>query len=533
VLIGSQTSVATSTGWVPNDGSFLRLGATPLNGDESLLYTDSATGNQYILPFNESINTAGNRGWDGLLDEVSIYPNALSADTIAAHYAAATTNTAGYHAQILADHPVGYWGFDEPAVTPPDPSAFPLAANAGSLGSDADGTNVWGAVAAQPGPGYTGFPAGNKAVTFDGLNGSFSAKDAPGLHFTGNITLAAWVNLAAKDGLRDIISHGLDDSGSETFLRVTRGNNYGTGYFYEVGACDGFSGEFYDSVQFPIPAGDLGNWVFLAGTFDGSNWNLYRNGVLAGSTPAYVSGTDQDTGALDVTNTWTIGSRALPSAEDGFRFAGSIDEPAIFNKALSAADIVALYSAAQVPPVITTALQNPGTVFKGSSVSLSVFADGSPTLAYAWTSNGVPTGVTTTNYTISNIAVGDYTVGVAVSNGYGTNTASVTFSAVAAPPSITTAPAPETRYVGYPFSLSVVAAGSAPLTYIWQSGTTVLQTGASPIYSGIASPANAGSYFVVVTNETGINATSAPVVLTVNPVPGGYGGAVIASKPIA
>src|ERR1035437_9422601 len=39
-------------------------------------------------------------------------------------------------------------------------------------------------------------------------------------------------------------------------------------------------GTWYDSVLSPIPPGDFGNWVFLAGTFDGANWNLYRNGVL-------------------------------------------------------------------------------------------------------------------------------------------------------------------------------------------------------------------------------------------------------------
>jgi hypothetical protein len=183
--------------------------------------------------------------------------------------------------------------------------------------------------------------------------------------------------------------------------------------------------------------------------------------------------------------------------------------------------------------VITAGLQNPGTVFKGSTVSFSVFADGSPTLAYSWTSNGIPTGVTTTNYAISNIPVDDYTVGVIVSNAYGTNTSAVSFSVVAAPPTITTPPAPATRFVGYPFSFSVVAGGSSPLTYNWQLGDTVVQTGASPTYGGTASLANAGIYTVIVSNETGINATSAPVALTVNPVPSGYGAAVIASGPIA
>ena len=87
--------------------------------------------------------------------------------------------------------------------------------------------------------------------------------------------------------------------------------------------------------------------------------------------------------------------------------------------------------------------------------------------------------------------------------------------------------------MGFPFDFSVVASGSAPLTYFWQLGGTVVQSGASSNYSGIASPTNAGSYVVIVSNATGINATSAPVALNVNPIPAGYPAAVIASSPIA
>ena len=50
--------------------------------------------------------------FDGWLDEPAIYTNALSAAQISAHYNAATTNNAGYAAQILGDAPVGYWQFE-------------------------------------------------------------------------------------------------------------------------------------------------------------------------------------------------------------------------------------------------------------------------------------------------------------------------------------------------------------------------------------------------------------------------------------
>src|SRR5262249_22799242 len=145
------------------------FGATPLSGDEQPTTSDGA----YQPPFNQNASgsTCGTRGFDGLLDEVAIYTNVLSASTLAAHYDAASTNTAGYGAQILADNPAGYWSFDESTVTPPSPLAITSLANAGSLGSAADATNFWGAVTAQPGAGYAGFGGANKALTLDGEMG--------------------------------------------------------------------------------------------------------------------------------------------------------------------------------------------------------------------------------------------------------------------------------------------------------------------------------------------------------------------------
>lgn len=536
VQVASANSVAANTGWVPNTGSFLRFGGTPLNGDNQPV-TDDAS---YAPPFNQNANesTSGNRGFDGLLDEVALYTNVLSAATIKAHYDAATTNTAGYGAQILAANPSGYWNFDEPAVTRPS-APFPVAVNSGTLLSAADGTNVWGALANQAGAGYAGFGGGaNKAVDMDGMMGYTAIKDAPGLHFTGQISLAAWVKVRARDYNRDIISHGWNGGAAETFLRITKGDLYGSGYYYEVGTCDGEAFNYYDSAQATIPDGDLGNWVFVVGTFDGSNWNLYRNGVLA----ATAAPTGGDTGAVDVTNYWTIGARSPQSTKaasganvanfyNGYTFAGGIDEPAIFTNALSASDILALYNAAQVPPVITRAPSISPIVFKGTTASLNVWAEGSGTLGYMWISNGVPTGVTTTNYSIPNIQNGSYTISVVVTNAYGTNSPSVSFTVIPAPPSIVTAPKSAARFVGYPFNLSVVAGGSQPMSYYWYFGNTLVGTSSS--YGHAATLADAGSYKVVLSNETGVSVTSAPVTLTVYPVLTGYSSNVLQSGPIA
>src|SRR5207247_1305680 len=134
VLRGSLVALP---GWAPNTQMAIRMGNQSLTGN----YSDG--------PAISSIGNTGNRGWDGWLDEVAIYPTALTAAQVAAHHDAASTNNAGYQAQIIADGPVGYWPLDEATVTAPDPSTFPIAANSGSAGSAANATNMWGALAGQ------------------------------------------------------------------------------------------------------------------------------------------------------------------------------------------------------------------------------------------------------------------------------------------------------------------------------------------------------------------------------------------------
>jgi len=138
-LVGS--TAASVADWTRNTEMALRLGGTGLQGNLS-------DGPLISIP-----SYAGNRQFDGWLDEVAVYPSLLSASKIKAHFDAATTNNAGYGAQITADAPAGYWHLDELPVTVPNPSTFPVLANAGSLGSDADATNTWGSLTAQAGSG--------------------------------------------------------------------------------------------------------------------------------------------------------------------------------------------------------------------------------------------------------------------------------------------------------------------------------------------------------------------------------------------
>ena len=505
----------------------LRLTGTPFNGSLS----DS--------PLISAGGVSGNRGFDGWVDEVAYYPYALTTNQCAAHFAAATTNAAGYSAQILADNPTGYWPMNEEAYPAPAPATFPVVANSGTLGSAADGTVVWGGLTGQEGASCPGVGANNTACFLDGANGYMKLGQPAGLDITGNITMMAWIKPTVRNFFRDIVARGWDGAYAETFLRISRGTDLsGTGFgitnHYEVGATDGNT---YDSVQVVMPEGDLGNWVFLAGTYDGSAWILYRNGQAIGSVSSA-------TGPIFTTNAWAIGAQsdadiggpfATPGGISTF-FGGHIDEVAIFNSALSAADMANFYNAAQVPPVITRSVVHPGgyvnatwpTLFKGGAATLSVWAEGSPPLSHQWYSNGVRLGVTATNLTLNDLQVGTPTYSVVVTNAYGAVTNSVTLTIVAAPPTFTQNPIPLARFAGQPFSFSVTTAGSTPQTYQWKTNGVDIPGATSSTYNGVASRANAFQYSCTASNEAG-TADSTPATLNVFPAASGYSASVVGS----
>jgi len=281
----------------------------------------------------------------GDIDEVAVYASALSSARVVAHYQNGTNAARGvsYSSLVTSDGALEYLRLDEPAVN--------LTANSGSLGTLATGidSNTGTPVPGPAAPIFPGFEATNRAVFFNGSNDYVELLNPPGLNFTGPIALEAWIQPAATQGsLGDVIAHGVNDTGNaEVALRLNGTTTY------QVSSWDGINSY---GVTVSIPSQDLGNgsWVHLVGTYDGANWNLYRNGVLAASAPA-------GTGSLLVNNAnWAIGARGRWKYAAGYplngldrQFQGSVDEVAIYDHALTPDRVQAHYAESKQPLTIT------------------------------------------------------------------------------------------------------------------------------------------------------------------------------------
>ena len=359
-----------------------------------------------------SYNAASGFGenFEGDIDEVAFYNGyVLTDDQIKLHYQTGTNAhpavnyetlvlTAPYDgASTQALQPATYLRFNESSAHP--------AANTGTLGDSADGSLVLSNNSIL-GPVGAGFDTGNAAVALDGTLGWVSLNDPSGLEISGLITLEAWVNPALTQGdTARIISHGpptpsnyltpdvVETNGlvslpNEVYLRIE-----GTGATYAVGTSDGTNTH---GASFAVPAGDLGGnqWIHLAGVYNGTQWKLFRNGELVATNTDSV-------GALPVSGSeWAVGSTGFGW---GDFYAGGVDEVAVYDKALSDAQIKAHFQAATSAGVapslsISVAGATVTVVWPASAVGYSL-QSAANLASGSW--SAVP-GVTGNSFTIQN-----------------------------------------------------------------------------------------------------------------------------------
>jgi prepilin-type N-terminal cleavage/methylation domain-containing protein len=207
---------------------------------------------------------------------------------------------------------IGYWPFEEGTNT---------------IAYDYSGTNAtgsWSGTATGTFGYYSAGKVGSYAGTFDGVS-TYVANAANNAVFnlSNGVTMLAWVKMTAGGVDQKIISKR-----PSYVLTVYNTNVPETEIF--------IASTSYDTRS--VGGGTtlvVGRWYQIAGTYDGATLKTYVNGALDRQTG--VSGNmDSVANALDIGKT-----------ADGVAnyFNGFIDNARVYNRALSAAEIAAIYNA--------------------------------------------------------------------------------------------------------------------------------------------------------------------------------------------
>lgn len=368
------------------------------------------------------------------------------------------------------------------------------------------------------GPNLPGFEPGNMAVEYTGGNSVLPSMNL----LTEEATILAWVKTPAThpnyaglvfnrgDGNGTIT--GLDLKGADTFQLGYHWNNDPTSYAY-------VSGLLVEPLEW--------NLVAMVGNAEGVR--LYR-GNSSGSLDSVLN-------PVPCAPTYLNGVMRVGRDQDAARILSSadhpayIDEVAIFDRALTEADLQAIYRSARgeaYAPSRAAIIPSAPKMFAGEG-SLVVQGDGSYS-SVEWYKDGEK--LEAEGLTLSNPVAGAYTAKLVNSAG---SFESAPFTVLAASaPSVTEQPVAASRHPYGRVDFSVVAEGSFPMSYQWQlNGKDIDGATSRTLRLSYLQRNQFGTYTVVITNAEG-QTTSAGAVLTEVPVePDSFAEAIMERNPIA
>ena len=238
-------------------------------------------------------------GWQGAIDDVQLFDRALSGAEIQSIF----------QAQSGPAVSTATWSFDE---------------NSGCVASDSEGTNGGALGPSCPGNAPTWVPGEvQSALSFDGVDDVVEVAADPVLQPT-EITVAAWVNPDTLGNWDTVLMHASTGSWGDGYGLYYRSN---TGLNFYVN-------HYNTRVSAPIVAGA---WTHIAATYQQTEIKLYIDGALADTLP-YSQAIEYPS---PLTTPLLIGKGA--GAATSYVWDGAIDEVQLFGRALSEAEILALY----------------------------------------------------------------------------------------------------------------------------------------------------------------------------------------------
>ena len=493
-----------------NDGKYHQIVGTlssaglALYVDGQLIGTNAGTtiGQPYwgYWRVGGDVNWSGASSFKGAIDDVAIYPTALTLAQIRQQYIDSGRGGAGltapsdtYGATVWNDGPSFYYRLDE--------LSGPTATDAS--GHQNNGVIAGGVTlgAASPVSGATG-----TAAAFNGATGSTVGSGVSGAPPTV-YSEEAWINTTSTAGGK-IIGFGNSQTGSSS----SYDRNV---YMLANGKIVFGTKPSALNLATSTNAYNDGKWHYVVATQSSAGMKLYVDDQLVATNAATTAST--------ANGYWRVGGDNLANwGANGFYFNGKIDEVAVYPTALTPAQVQAHYRASgadvnAAPTASFTATPNGATV----AVDATASTDPDGTVAsYAWDfGDGTQgTGVTAAHtYAASN----SYVITLTVTDDQGA-TATTTQTVVVTKPNVP----PVAAFTATPTKLSVAFDASASadsdgsiVSYSWDFGDSTSGTGVSPTHVyGAAGTFNA---VLTVTDNSGATTSltkAVTVVANVAPV---------------
>jgi PKD repeat protein len=406
-----------------NDGQWHEVVAT-LSGDGMALYLDgkrvARDANTGAESYSGYWRIGGDNlnGWpnqpsssylSGVIDDVAIYPTALSLTQVQEHYTASGRTVAvppapadPYGKAVYDSGPDLYWRLGEAS---------------GATAADASGNDRTGSYGSGVGLGVPGALSGtsNTAVSVDGTPAGTVVSPGPVQGPTTYAMEALFKTTTTSGG--KIIGFGNSATGnSGNYDRHVYLTNDGRLVF---GAWTGVANTVTSAATY-----NDGAWHHVVATGGPAGMALYVDGALTGTNP--------NTGAENYSGYWRVGGDNLnfwPDQPSSGYLNGSIDEVATYSTQLTAAQVQAHWTRTGLAPAPPN--QPPTAAFAPSCTALTCSFDGSGStdpdgsvIGYAWSFGDGDTGTGVLPSHTYPFA-GDYTVTLTVTDDGGA-TASTT-----------------------------------------------------------------------------------------------------------
>lgn len=333
-----------STDWAGNratSGDFTFQTAIADNTPPTIGLTSPANGSTVSNSVNLAATAADNVGVQG----VRFFVNGVQvADVTASPYAcswdSASVTNGSYRLYAQARDGAGNvaWSstntitINNPPVTLPGPAAYwTFNEGTGTVAADSASTN---ALTLRTGASWAAAGRFGGGLALDGISGRADAPNSPSLDLKGsNLTVAAWVNLQDTGNWQQLLAK-VKEVGAFTApywsWHLFGASVSSTQWRPQFQTVNDASNSV--NVSSSLNA-NYGEWVHVAGVYDGAAVHIYVNGVEQGNAP-------QTGNLISYNQPLYIGASGMPD----YFAKGTIDEVRVYAQALSAGQVLALYN---------------------------------------------------------------------------------------------------------------------------------------------------------------------------------------------